>query len=583
MTRPQPDLDDHDDLHDLSRRLHELADRWEVTPPIERPDLVARRRSWRPDWLPAWAGSGIVPALAGLAIVALAVAASLWLSTLSDRPDVVEHDATGAAALLDEVPADVVRDGPVVVTIGDLDAATDLAGVDRPNGSSTDGADEWLLRAISGGDETTTGDVAYVDLPFPSVDWWDLAGWEDELGWSLVDVSRFVDVSASSVLGQDVGPLLIGDRFTVFTGPAATTPPPPDLAEAGDGVVRAGGPGDACNLNESTPARRQGCPLYLAQDGDRLLTASSTELVDAWRTDERPTLADDADIVAVVDALGSSWTTVQVRRDDFSRGPASDPGMSDDDVLPAPFEVVGLAWAGDADGAVVTVAYLHADADDATRNAGALERVWGGRSVASSTTLDERLDVEAVGTDGRLATVTLRPLADQDNSAAFLETYTGAPFLHASGADDTTTDGDRDALGPTDDEGDTFEAWMNGLPSAEEDVVVGTEARGPARSQLGATSDDVGSWPSVSHGDGFTSVPVTIHAVCRGTGTATIGFDDAAVEPAPSFACDGSTVTVTRVVPSSSTRVGLIAEEDPEAEVWLAVLADEADVSDRQD
>lgn len=132
MNPTRHDLDDHDDLRELSQRLHDLADQWEVLPG-ERPDLAPTHRR-RPDWLPNWlAGGAMVPVLAGLALVVLAIAASVWLADLGDTPDPVEAPAShGLFDLLEEVPADVVGVAPIRVELSDLATATRLAGVERP-------------------------------------------------------------------------------------------------------------------------------------------------------------------------------------------------------------------------------------------------------------------------------------------------------------------------------------------------------------------------------------------------------------------------------------------------------------------
>lgn len=302
MTPTRHDLDD--DLQDLSARLHDLADRWEVRPPEGRPDLVPTR-----SWVPGWLRGGMVPVLAGAVLVALVVAASVWLSTLGTAPAPVPADQapgsntgldTGTVVdLLDEVPADVAGDGHIRITLGDVARATDLAGVQRPSPDADDEVGRWTVQALSGGD-TTGSDASsgYVWVPDPL--WFDLDGYREELGWSLLDVDQFVDLSGPSpVLGQGVGASSLGvdEGLAVVTGAAGTGEFPPALEDLGNGVVQAGT--DDVALRDSTPARLRGAPLFLSRQDGRLAMASDRDMLDSWRSGSGPTLANDPAVAAV--------------------------------------------------------------------------------------------------------------------------------------------------------------------------------------------------------------------------------------------------------------------------------------------
>src|SRR5690606_17207469 len=92
-----------------------------------------------------------------------------------------------------------------MVTVGDLDAATELAGVERPQGiDDVDAVADWLMELTGLADDP----VVYVPLAdglnhltIGSIDEIDA-----ELGWTVVDVSTYAEV------------VVAPSRFLVVTG-----------------------------------------------------------------------------------------------------------------------------------------------------------------------------------------------------------------------------------------------------------------------------------------------------------------------------------------------------------------------------
>ncbi len=375
MNPTRHDLDDHDDLRELSQRLHDLADQWEVVPG-ERPDLAPTHRR-RPDWLPNWlAGGAMVPVLAGLALVVLAIAASVWLADLGDTPDPVEAPAShGLFDLLEEVPADVVGVAPIRVELSDLATATRLAGVERPTADADAPTRLGWLEGLSGVGVEDGGVLAPVPTS-TNGGWYDTEAFEDELGWLALDVDTLVEVTANAVLGDgETEPLGSMDRHGVVTGPAGSGAFPDTLRALADGVVQAGT--DDSSLADATLVRPQGGPLFLARVDGHLAYGTTESMVRSWQADG-PTLADDPDVAAIVEELAvPDLTAARIVRADVVLDPVTDfPDLDPADLLPAAVDTVGLAWSRDDAGLLVTVAYLHDSPEDASRNADALASVW---------------------------------------------------------------------------------------------------------------------------------------------------------------------------------------------------------------
>lgn len=550
MTPTRHDLDD--DLQDLSARLHDLADRWEVRPSEGRPDLAPAR-----SWVPGWLRGGMVPVLAGLVLVALVVAASAWLSTLGTTPapvpaDQAPPDATGTVVdLLDQVPAEVAGDGDIRVTLGDVARATDLAGVRRPSPDADDEVGRWKLQALSGGDPTDPDvDSGYVWVPDPL--WFDLAAYRQELGWSLLDVDQFVDLSGPSpVLGRGVGASSLGidEGLAVVTGAAGTGEFPPALDDLGNGVVQAGT--DDVTLQDSTPARLQGAPLFLSRQDGRLAMASDRDMLDAWQSGSGPTLANDPAVAAVAARIADDQpTAVVIERGSFTVDPSRATG-GDPSVLPAPFDAAGVAWSRDQAGPRLTIVLHHDTPDAARRNAVVLRDSWGDGLWNADVPAAGRVSIVDVLTEGALDIVTLRSM-DGNAAGGVFELLAGRtfPFVHVDPAGaGARSDGAPESPNPTamstlDDanvrlEAD-FRAELDALPVAGDPVLQWRNAPEPEVYPPGDTVEaklvDAGQSP------GEPGI-LRVHAVCSGTGslavTAASEASTTTIASSDPIPCDG--------------------------------------------
>src|SRR5690606_37906939 len=91
------------------------------------------------------------------------------------------------------VPADDLAEG-ALITWADLDAATDAAGLERPEAGDGEALVDWLLALT--GEEDSVVMVPFADtLQIQSING-RAAEFEAELGWTVADVDAFVELSA---------------------------------------------------------------------------------------------------------------------------------------------------------------------------------------------------------------------------------------------------------------------------------------------------------------------------------------------------------------------------------------------------
>ncbi|WP_370326054.1 hypothetical protein [Euzebya sp.] len=199
----------------------------------------------------------------------------------TDRPSFAER-----LALLPPVGEDQAQ-----VVLGDLDRAAALAGVTAPSDPADEAAIPYLL-AISGG-PTADGDPSQVVIPLPTTAHPEraaqIAEFAAEVGWSAIDLDWYAEVSAppavTMVAGGDVTP----DDLT-----AAIGEPDDDLWAVG------GGEPFAPSLEDTTPARPIGEPLWLTLADGVLGVARSPESLDALRGGGA-SAADDEGLLALAE------------------------------------------------------------------------------------------------------------------------------------------------------------------------------------------------------------------------------------------------------------------------------------------
>jgi hypothetical protein len=289
---------------------------------------------------------------------------------------------SGVSAMLALLPPSEPIDGtPLVVAYGDLDAATDLAGASRPDDvTDVDGYADWVMEINTGGDVATL--LPQTAQP-RSAD--DLAAVADELGVSLLDVDRFVELQMPP------------STLAVFVGDAGSDELESALGAPVDGILSAGD-GDDFEFSPDaiTAARPIGAPLRLASRDGAIAIGTSTPLVQAWLAGT-PTLADDTVLAGLASRLDAStvYAATLVRWSAAGSDPTT-------------FDAIGAGLALDDDGALGVIVYHYADDATASGAVATLETVLAGDSAVSDDPWSEYFPSWEVAADGPFVTVRLR-------------------------------------------------------------------------------------------------------------------------------------------------------------------------------
>jgi hypothetical protein len=328
-----------------------------------------------------------------------------------------EAESTGHAysvqASLAELPASVGGDQPLVLT-GDLNRASEVAGLARPADADGDDARRWLSSlsgAVSATDPSPQAFVPFPDQLIPTT-----VDPADALGWSVLDVDDFVAVDQPPV------------HFLVVSGAFDADTLDPDLAEVDDGIVTdVEGADHEFDVQHPTALSPLGAPTRLAERDGRIAASSSTDAVREW-LDDHDTLADDEGFAAVARALDDqdAYSAVLspaphgIDPTVFLGGIDSTPesvhkkvAKLEAELLDDPYDDVGIGWSADDDGALVSVAYHFGSEDQAEDSVDALRDLYeSGVSVQTQRPYSEDLEVEDVTTSGAVAVVRARPAPD---------------------------------------------------------------------------------------------------------------------------------------------------------------------------
>lgn len=302
---------------------------------------------------------------------------------------------------------------------GDLVTAAELTGFDRPDDPSDEEAvADYLVRVTAGRTDSGPREPVLVVPP-------DVAGVErsagldafaEELGWSILDVDRFVERRT---------PL---DVVTVLEGSFDEGRFDQAMGEPSEGMWVAGDP-DAedfeQDLDGATAARPLGVSLWHGLAGDLLSVApargTAAAARDAAAGDSRePALADDEALAGLAEGLDAQdpYAALLVRPglDLAANVPAGaqPAGSSCDHALPEATTAVATGIAADAGRLpVYLVALAHETAAAADANGNALERIVAdGVRAASNQPWSELVTVEGVDVsdDGLVVVARLRPI-----------------------------------------------------------------------------------------------------------------------------------------------------------------------------
>jgi hypothetical protein len=363
-----------------------------------------------------------LPALlvAGATLVSLAACSG---DDSGEGGDSSSGDFSVADALAD-LPASALEDH-YVLTAGDLDRATELADATRPGATSND-PDEilnWTMD-LQGVIRPDGGDWPPLAMLLPEAtnpaQLADIGGFRDELGWTVLDVSSFVEVSAPPA------------RFTVLHGEFDVEQIDAAIDSNDDDVWSIGEEDFAVDVSQRSAARPLGESLRLAEHDGALAVSKSTPPIEDWLAgDDR--LDGDDDLTAVAEALDEHdvYSVMILDGDDLISDPLSIAGRNATpeqieqieeqfgDLLLAPFDVLGAGVTVVDDEAVGVLAYEHGSADAAEENAELLETLFAeGSSIRTNQPLSDLFTDVQVEADGTTVTVTFGFTAD--TSAATL-------------------------------------------------------------------------------------------------------------------------------------------------------------------
>jgi hypothetical protein len=321
-------------------------------------------------------------------------------------------DAT-VSAYLARLPAGD-GDDPVVVTYGDIARAAEIAGLERPEDVDDQQAVADFMMEV-GGQRQGEGEPARVAVLVPqaaqpATSVGDLQGFVDDVGWSILEVDAFAE--------RDTPPR----RIALLDGGFDADRLDGTLDDAGDGTWVVGDPDGDVNVEDITPARPLGEPLWLSLDDDRLtVTWDHDDMAPARDADGGDgTLAGDATLAALGAALDDRdvYSAMLLRDDNLLSG--IDDRMAGEGASPAQIEGMDLAGCEGMDGAAIGVAddgeplivlaLGHVDTDAAGRNADVVADVFeDGEEARTGRPWSDLLTVESVDTEDTVVVVTARP------------------------------------------------------------------------------------------------------------------------------------------------------------------------------
>ena len=302
-------------------------------------------------------------------------------------------DGSRIADLMRQMPSIERGDQTVFYLYGDLVAASESAGLERPTSlDSDDDLDafvEWVL-TLSG--SRSSDEPATVAARFPEavnlVEMRDQAEFADEVGWSLVDVERYLEVSALPV------------RFTLIDGTVDTEAVEDAVGEARNDIWSLGDGDDfESGFGNRSVASPLGVPVRMAtRDGLFATTTSSDMAGDFVDGDD---LGGDEGFNAVAEQLdeaevyGAFLLSVREDRDG------------------SPFDTVGVGGGLDGDEALVVAVYHYADAEAAADGVADVEDVLDGESRRTGEPWSDSFSATEVVADGATVVATLRLSDDQ--------------------------------------------------------------------------------------------------------------------------------------------------------------------------
>lgn len=310
--------------------------------------------------------------------------------TAATRPDLPDFSVE---SMLEEIPGTALTSSRFILRAADLRAASEMAGVELPTGS--DEAPAWIGSLVGTGPDPQV----YVALGLPLAPGAPAPMVEEDLGWSVADVERFIS------WGDDVRTTtVVAGRFDDET--LAGLPEAGGIHSAGEGKDLGG------SLETASPARPTGMPLRMRTDGSWLIASPFTAAVQDWRSDV-PTLADGTVIPEMARLLDASGA--------YAAAISPPPPFSACDLTPGRIRELGLtlesfpevdmhalAWSWSDGSPAMTVVYHDADGRGVEETRRLLEGLWSG-PASDRGEMSDMVEVRSVDAVGENVVVSLRP------------------------------------------------------------------------------------------------------------------------------------------------------------------------------
>ena len=342
------------------------------------------------------------------------------------------EDYTVLGALAELPPA---QDDTFLVHTADLTAATERAGLERPEEPGPGVGSSWidLLSGAPALDPWPQGSgervplfvpTPQVTIPRPQTAYEEFA---EVAGWSLVDVDSFVEYSTP--------PRSLTVLAGEFDGSTLA-----HLPEVTDGVHTVGEGADTEIYGEQRSAVNElGQPVRMVQDEGRLAVSAHTDLVQGWSAGHEESLAEHEELAALATALDDADVVsamLSVGHDHTLAASGAPPEVLEQlqsrlDLPEEHFAAVAVGWSAEDGQSVITIAHHFASADSAAAAAGQLEAVYTDGLMLSGEALSDLVELVEISTDGPVVVATVHGMTPRAPSV-LAQILPGAdiPFVH---------------------------------------------------------------------------------------------------------------------------------------------------------
>lgn len=319
--------------------------------------------------------------IAGVLATTLTVAACSGGDPGGGAAEAQAAEGYSVLGALAEVPAPVADEGAVIVT-GDLATATEAARLTRPDGlDDHEAVRDWISPLVGypvDGRSLRTVFVPLGPILMRPVQVLALDAFEEQFGWSLIDVDTFVETFQG------------GDPYVVVTG---------DIDPEAEHAA-----GDTLTVELT--------------DGKAVLAAEPGH-ASAWLEGEGDTLADDEPLATLAKVLDERDVLGALLLPSTDRGAA--------DASSQTWTRAGIGWGQDA----ILISFLYPGEEAAHEALPRLEQLFLDDDVRAGAAARQLLRLREADVDGSVVVLTVRPTAAATAAAPYeLFMRAEAPFVH---------------------------------------------------------------------------------------------------------------------------------------------------------